>query len=194
MSKTFEEMTKAELQKAAELYKVTEKVEELSKEEAIAADKPVPKVPTNETYIKVLNALKDEKDEEVGMKAEEGEPVRNKPAKSAAQVRKDFAMTKENVTVTDHNNNQTTDEELEDLLIPVRWGNKSGRYTDHIPVHGQPTHVRAGALDILKQATMTLNQKNKSGRRERFKISAETPFTEADLTALAEKQESRKVR
>jgi len=194
MSKTFEEMTKAELQKAAELYKVTEKVEELSKEEAIAADKPVPKVPTNETYIKVLNAFKDEKDEEVGMKAEEGEPVRNKPAKSAAQVRKDFAMTKENVTVTDHNNNQTTDEELEDLLIPVRWGNKSGRYTDHIPVHGQPTHVRAGALDILKQATMTLNQKNKSGRRERFKISAETPFTEADLTALAEKQESRKVR
>jgi len=187
MSKSFEEMNKSELQKVAELYKVTEAIEEMAKEEALAADKPAPKVPTNETYIKVLNAYKEKRNEDA---PKPGKKVK----KPIGELRKEVAMQKELVTVTDHNNNQTTDEELTDLLIPVRWGNKRGRYTDHIPVHGNPTHVRAGALDIIKAATMTSNQKNKSSRKERFKITSEKPLTEVELEALAEAQVSRKVR
>ena len=197
MSKTFEEMNKAELQEVAELYKVTEKVMEVAKEDAIEAGKAVPKVPNNDTYIKVLNEYKDNRNEDAPAPQKKGGKVGNSissSGKDATALKKDYATEKVNVTITDHNTNVSTDEELEDLLIPVRWGNKQGRYTDHIPVHGNPTHVRQGAIDILKTARMTVNQTNKTGARTRFKVMEEAPMTEADLTALAEAQASRKVR
>jgi len=196
MSKTFEEMTKAELQDVAKLYKLEDKIREVADAEAKEAGKQVPKVPNNDVYIKVLNAFKDERAEGMPKPAKDGE-VGNEfssAGKTMKQVKKDYATSKQRVTVTDHNSNTSTEEELTDRLIPVRWGNKSGRYTDHIPVHGEPTHVRQGAIDVLRDAKMTLNQKNKSGLRNRFKVTEETPVTEAELALQAEQQASRKAR
>ncbi len=199
--KSFEEMTKAELQKVAKLYKVEDKVSELAKKEAEENGASVPKVPTNAQYITVLEGFKDERTEEA---TAEGIPVAGKPGKvgnahssagkTIKQVKADEAKTKERVEIVDHNNNQTTEEEDEAILVRVSYGNKQGRKHVHVPPRGNASFVQAGAIPVLEQASMPVNLKNKSGSKKRFAVSRTTPVTEAELSQLADEQAAKKVR
>ncbi len=203
MDKSFEEMSKAELQKVAKLYKVEDEAIALSKKEAEEAGNGVPKVPTNAQYITVLEAFKEGRADEA---AAEGIPVVGKKGtgkvgnahssagKTMKQVKKDHDMTKERIQVTDNNNNQTTEEEDEALLTRVSWGNKQGRFHDHVSAQGNVGFVRAGVIPVLKQASMPINQKNKVGSKKRFTIAATTPVTETELAELADLQADKKTR
>ena len=186
--KAYEDMTKTELQKTAAIYKVEDKVLARAKEEAIEAKKPVPKVPTNDTYIAVLNEhaeanpIEDEESEVGNSVSSSGENLE--------EIQKRHMQTKVRVTITDHDTNTSTEEELEDRVISIRYGNKRGRFTDHIPVHGNPTHVRQAALDALKNVKATVNKAKSSSVRERFKIAEAPPVTQEELDAEAAYKES----
>lgn len=194
MSKTFEEMTKAELQKVAELYKVTDEINDKSKADAIAAEKPVPKVPSNDTYIAVLNAFKDKKAEDNPTDTNTGTTgnVVSSAGETIEVVKRRFARSKIPCIVTDHDNTRSTEEEIEGLTTPVRWGNKQGKRVSHIALHGRMQYVEQGAIDAMKYIKMPTNTKTKSTRTKlRFSVSLTEGWTEAQIEAKIQEQKTK---
>ncbi len=191
MSKTFEEMKKSELQKATELYGLEDQVEELSKELSIKADKPVPNVPNNDVYVTVLNAYKDSKAEaSVGeVKTEKvGEPVK----KPIADVIRRYARSKVMVIVTDHDNTKATEEELEGMVVPIRWGNRMGKVTQYVAMHGRPQYLMQGTIDNMSTILIPTNNPESSTRtRKRFSIVEVAGWTQDQLDAKKAEQRTK---
>jgi hypothetical protein len=197
MSKTFEEMTKAELADVAKLYKVEDKVAELAVERAKEAGKSVPKVPGNDCYIEVLNEIKANRAEEAGVsteveaKAEVGNKHSSK-GKSLAEIRSDFMHTKVEVIITDHDTSTSTEEELEGRIVNISWGNKRGKETARIKLNGGPQYVKEGALRAMETILLPTNMKDKSVRsKKRFGIEYLMGWSEEKLERMKEVQKAK---
>ena len=186
MSTPFEEMTNAELKEACEDFGLK-----------VAAKNPAK--PNKTEYLEALNAFKAEQDKlhgrdrEEEAKAEEEAPKGpKKKVQSPAQLQKLDLMRKERVIVRDMQESQTKDE-----LISVSWGNRLlGRQTDWVDLSGEPQYVRRGAIQNLKDATMTVHVPKPNGgvsmeRKKRFVVVEVEPLTEKELEELAAQQKMR---
>jgi 23S rRNA U2552 (ribose-2'-O)-methylase RlmE/FtsJ len=197
MSKTFEEMTKAELADVAKLYKVEDKVAELAVERAKEAGKSVPKVPGNDCYIEVLNEVKESRAKEAGVKPESKGEVKignkhSSKGKSLAEIRSDFMHTKVEVIITDHDTSTSTEEELEGRIVNISWGNKRGKETARIKLNGGPQYVKEGALRAMETILLPTNMKDKSTRnKKRFGIEYLMGWTEEKRLAKIEEQKTK---
>ncbi len=193
MSKEFKDMTKTELQKVAELYKVEDQVVALAIEEAKEAGKAVPKVPTNDTYINVLEAYKADREERVD-ESEKKAPGKIGNAFSSSgdtmiAVKKRYASSKVACIVTDHDNTVSQEEEVEGMTIPVRWGNKQGKFVDTIALHGKMQYVRQGAIDSIQSIKIPTNLKGSSERtKNRFTVTIVEGWSQDDIDAKTAEQ------
>jgi hypothetical protein len=189
MGKTFEEMNKKELVASAVLYGVDKEVEELNVSRAEEAGRTPNKLPANDLYIEVLNRVLNSR------KVENAKSIGSKVSSSGKDIidiKAGYKQTKVRVEITDHDNNTSTEEELDDKVIAIRWGNKGGRYTDFVPSGGRPTHVRQGAIDILKGSVSPVNKAKEVGTKKRFAVADIEPMTQAELDIQAEQKASKK--
>jgi hypothetical protein len=140
-------------------------------------------------YVEVLNEVLEERKtnptEAVGSKV-------SSSGKDIATVRADYKQTKVRVVITDHDNNTSTEEELDNRVIPIRWGNKNGRFTDFVAPNGKKTHVRQGAIDILKDAVSPVNKTKSVEKKKRFAVTDVEPLTQEELERQAMEKASLK--
>jgi len=187
MSKTFEEMNKAELQEVAELYKLTDAV----KEEAEKQGKNVSKIPNN-IYVDILNAFKESKADTDGETKKATEQVGNGTSSAGEPievVKRRYARSKGMYIVTDHDNTSSTEEELEGMVVPIRWGNKQGKVVTSIALHGRPQYVPQGAIDAMAHIKIPTNTKNKSTRtKQRFQVVEVDGWTQEQIDTKIEEQ------
>jgi hypothetical protein len=112
--------------------------------------------------------------------------------KSLATLQKLELFSKERVVVRDMQETQTKDE-----LISVSWGNRLiGMQTDWVDLSGNPQYVRVGALNNLKDATMSVQEPKPGGgvsmvNKKRFVIVPVEPLTQKELDELANQQRMR---
>lgn len=188
MSKTFEDMTNAELKEACEDFGL----------EVIAKN---PAKPNKAEFLEALNSFKAKQDEIHKDKnvekeaAAEAAPVtdgsKRKP-QSKAQLMKLDLFKKDRVIVRDMQESQTKDE-----MISVSWGNRLiGRQTDWVDLSGEPQYVRRGALGNLKEATMVVHNKKPGGgvsmvRKNRFVVVPVNPLDEKEIEELKAQQAMR---
>ena len=182
---TFKEMTNAELKEACEDFGL----------EVIAKN---PGKPNKTEYLEALDAFKAKQDEIHGVEPEEEEVVvvkEKKPSRkvqSAGQLMKLELLRKERVMVRDMQENQTKDE-----MISVSWGNRLiGRQTDWIDLSGTAQYVRVGAINNLKEASMTVHEAKAGGgvnmvRKNRFVVVSVEAMTEDEIEVLAAQQQMR---
>ena len=189
MSKSFTDMNKKELQVAAEFYGVADEIAELSKKQAIADKKAVPKVPTDETYIEVLEALKAERaeDPEVIAEADDSEPTvignaHSSAGKTIAQVREDYSNTKVEVLITDHDTSTSTEEEIEGKVVNISIGNKRGRTTVRVPLNAGKQYLPERTIALMREIMIPVNLKGSTARtKRRFGIEYTAGWTEEYL-------------
>ena len=190
--KTFTDMTKKELQEVAKLYKLENRIEDLSIQKAKEAEEQVPKVPTNATYVEVLEAYKAEKaidapkvDAKIGNDC-------SSSGKSITQVKYDFMHTKIPVIVTDNDNSSSTEEEIEGKIVQISCGNKRGKGTYRIALNAGTQNVPEVAIRAMRNIKIPVNTKTKSTRtKKRFGIEPGVPLTEEGLEALKEMQKGK---
>lgn len=184
----FEEMTNAQLKEVCEDFGL----------EVIAKN---PAKPNKGEYLTTIQEFKDKQDiihaDRNAEKAAKGvtAPVvdgsKRKP-QSHSQLIKLELMAKERVIVRDMQESQTKDE-----MISVSWGNRAiGRQTDWVDLTGNPQYVRKGAIQNLKDATMTVHEQKPGGgvhsiRKNRFVVVPVDPLIETELAELAAQQKMR---
>ena len=187
----FEDMTNAQLKEACDDFGLVVKAKNPGK-------------PNKGEYLEALEEFKAAQDKLHGRdrEAEEEEAVKAKEEgttrtpkrkpKSPNALQRLELLAKERVIVRDMQETQTKDE-----LISVSWGNRSiGMQTDWVDLSGEPQYVRVGALQNLKDATMTIQTPKPGGgvtmvRKNRFVIVPVEPLTEKELAELAAQQKMR---
>jgi len=193
--KTFTDMTKKELQEVAKLYKLENRIEDLSIQKAKDAEEQVPKVPTNATYVEVLEAYKAEKAIDAPKAGDAPRKIGNEcssSGKSIVQVKRDYMNTKIPVIVTDNDNSSSTEEEIEGKIVQISWGNKRGKETSRIALNAGTQNIKEGAIRAMRNIKIPVNTKTKSTRtKKRFGIEPGVPLTEEGLEALKEIQKSK---
>ena len=171
MSKTFNEMTKAELKNAAVALKLEDTVIEGAKN---------PKAITNAEYITVLEKYKADQElanpeaaksqAEDAARAEEtnGEgndseieiTPKSTPEEEKETIISDYS-TMIPVIITDHDTSIAIEEDDERRLVAIRWGNPViGMTTVNIPLHGRMQYVQKGAIIRLKKISLASHVKN----------------------------------
>lgn len=187
-TKKFENMTKPELLKAIKSLKLQDKVDELGKDE----DSLI-----NADYVKVLNDFKDKQDEINGANTEDSDedskvvaPGLPKTRQEKIELAAKYNMTKTRVVVTDHDNTQSTDEDILRRGIKISWGNKfTLGQTDTVFMHGEPQYVRNGALSAMETMLIPTNSKDKSTRsKKRFSIVEVEGWSQEKIDELKEQQ------
>ncbi len=184
----FEEMTNVQLKEVCEDFGLEVKAKNPAK-------------PNKAEYLEVLNEFKAQQDMIHGDRNKEraslkvAAPVtdgsKRKPQTPAQLVKLDL-MAKERVIVRDMQEAQTKDE-----MISVSWGNRLiGRQTEWVDLSGNPQYVRKGAINNLKEATMTVHEQKPGGgvnmvRKNRFVVVPVDPLTEHELADLAAQQKMR---
>ena len=193
-TKSYEQMTKAELLKAISFFKLEGKVAELGKD----ANSLI-----NADYVKVLNAFRDsqaalngaeytntntneeeimankvEPEIQVNFSGEESK-VETKTTTKAPVVPEfkkltrdeevvlaaEYNLTKTRVVVTDHDTTQSMEADVLERGVTISWGNKFlGSQTDCVFMHGDPQYVRNGALAAMRTILIPTNSKDSTNR------------------------------
>ena len=213
-TKSYEQMTKAELLKAINFFKLEGKVAELGKD----ANSLI-----NADYVKVLNAFRDSQaalngaedtntneeenmadkveiqeevkvENKVETKTTPKEPVvpefkkltRDEEVALAAE----YNLTKTRVVVTDHDTTQSMEADVLERGVTISWGNKFlGSQTDCVFMHGEPQYVRNGALAAMKTILIPTNSKDSTSRtKARFSITEVEGWTQEKIDELRAKQ------
>ena len=193
-TKSYEQMTKAELLKAISFFKLEGKVAELGKD----ANSLI-----NADYVKVLNAFRDsqaalngaedtntntneeeimadkvEPEVQVNFSGEENKvetkitpkaPVVPEPKKltrdEEVALAAEYNLTKTRVVVTDHDTTQSMEADVLERGVTISWGNKFLlSQTDCVFMHGEPQYVRNGALAAMKTILIPTNSKDSTNR------------------------------
>ena len=191
-TKTFSEMNKKELQEAANFYGVTDKVEELSKSKALDEGKVVPKVPTNDIYIEVLEQVKAERNGDANSSEEKVGNSHSSAGLPLSEVQYKYLHDKVPVLITDHDTSVTTEEEVEGRVINISWGNKRGRETARIPLNSGMQYVKEGALQAMEDIMIPVYLKDKTVRnKKRFGIERTTGWTKEKLEQKIQEQKAK---
>ena len=213
-TKSYEQMTKAELLKAISFFKLEGKVAELGKD----ANSLI-----NADYVKVLNAFRDSQaalngaedtniNEEENMadkeEIQEEVKVENKvetkttpKAPVVPEFKKltrdeevalaaEYNLTKTRVVVTDHDTTQSMEADVLERGVTISWGNKFlGSQTDCVFMHGEPQYVRNGALAAMKTILIPTNSKDSTSRtKARFSITEVEGWTQEKIDELRAQQ------
>lgn len=215
-TKSYEQMTKAELLKAISFFKLEGKVAELGKD----ANSLI-----NADYVKVLNAFRDSQaalnvaedtntnEEEIMVDKLETEvkeevKVENKvetkttpKAPVVPEFKKltrdeevalaaEYNLTKTRVVVTDYDTTQSMEADVLERGVTISWGNKFlGSQTDCVFMHGEPQYVRNGALAAMKTILIPTNSKDSTSRtKARFSITEVEGWTQEKIDELKAQQ------
>lgn len=196
-TKSYEKMTKPELEEASKFFKLNDRVQELATD-----NERQDGLPTKADYIQALNEFKDKQAASVETDETEDEigGETGSSNKSKEQLVVDDLTRKVMVIVHDHNNTQTTEEDLEGMVYTQGWGNMlTGGYSDNIALHGRPQYVHRGAIlameDILIPTTFKDNEgKEKPSRtKKRFAITEVDGWTQDQLDSHAKEQKLKKI-
>lgn len=151
-----------------------------------------PSKPTKTDYINAITKkfeyAEPEPKVEVAEKVEEAVVPKQSPAK----LRKLDLFRKDRVTIFDKQSKPN--EDREDELIPISWGNRLGTQTDFVSLNPEPQYVRKGALDNIRGVKMVLQTKGPNGKGvtkklvPRFVVTDVTGLTQKELDELAAKQ------
>ena len=210
MSKTFNEMTKAELKNAAIALKL---------EDVVIAGANNPKAITNAEYITVLEkykadqelanpeAAKSQAEDEARAEETKGEgndseieiTPKSTPEEEKETIVADYS-TMIPVIITDHDTSIAIEEDDERRLVAIRWGNPViGMTTVNIPLHGRMQYVQKGAIIRLKKISLASHVKNENGtetsnrNRKRFSVADTTGWTEDEFKSHATEQALKKI-
>ena len=216
-TKSYEQMTKAELLKAISFFKLEGKVAELGKD----ANSLI-----NADYVKVLNAFRDsqaalngaedtntneeeimadkvEPEVQVNFSGEENKvetkittkaPVVPEPKKltrdEEVALAAEYNLTKTRVVITDHDTTQSMEADVLERGVTISWGNKFLlSQTDCVFMHGDPQYVRNGALAAMKTILIPTNSKDSTSRtKSRFSITEVEGWTQEKIDELKAQQ------
>ena len=199
-TKSYEQMTKAELLKAIGFFKLEGKVEELGKE---------PDSLVNADYVKVLNEFKDSQDainkldqqlDENKSENKSTDKVENKYLNKVEQreltkdekmsLAAEYNFTKTLVVITDHDVTQSMEADIKEKGITISWGNKFLlTQTDVVFMHGKPQYVRNGALSAMRTMLIPTNSKTSTERTiQRFSITEVEGWSQEKIDELAAQQ------
>lgn len=215
-TKSYEQMTKAELLKAISFFKLEGKVAELGKDENSLI---------NADYVKVLNAFRDSQaalngaedtntntneEEIMADKVEIQEEIKTESkvetkitpkAPVVAEFKKltrdeevalaaEYNLTKTRVVVTDHDTTQSMEADVLERGVTISWGNKFlGSQTDCVFMHGEPQYVRNGALAAMITILIPTNSKDSTSRtKARFSITEVEGWTQEKIDELKAQQ------
>lgn len=213
-TKSYEQMTKAELLKAISFFKLEGKVAELGKD----ANSLI-----NADYVKVLNAFRDSQaalngaedtntneEENMADKVEVQEevkvenkvetkttpkaPVVPEPKKLTRDeeiaLAAEYNMTKTRVVITDHDTTQNMEADVLERGVTISWGNKFIlSQTDCVFMHGEPQYVRNGALEAMKTILIPTNSESSTSRtKARFIITEVEGWTQEKIDELKAQQ------
>ena len=217
-TKSYEQMTKAELLKAISFFKLEGKVAELGKD----ANSLI-----NADYVKVLNAFRDSQaalngaedtntdininEEEImadKVEVQEEVQVENKVETKTTQkapvvpefkkltrdeevaLAAEYNLTKTRVVITDHDTTQSMEADVLERGVTISWGNKFlGSQTDCVFMHGDPQYVRNGALAAMKTILIPTNSKDSTSRtKSRFSITEVEGWTQEKIDELKAQQ------
>ena len=195
-TKAYEKMTKPELEEASKFFKLNDRVEELAKE-----NERQDGVATKADYIQALNEFKEKQEETNGKESEDeigGETGSSN--KSKEQLVVDDLTRKVMVIVHDHNNTQTTEEDLEGMVYAQGWGNMlTCGYSDSIAMHGRPQYVHRGAILAMETILIPTTFKDNDGKekpsrtKKRFAITEVDGWTQDQLDSHAKEQKLKKI-
>ena len=216
-TKSYEQMTKAELLKAIGFFKLEGKVAELGKDENSLI---------NADYVKVLNAFRDsqaalngaedtntneeeimankvEPEIQVNFSGEETKvetkitpkiPVVPEPKKltrdEEVALAAEYNTTRTRVVITDHDTTQSMEADVLEKGVVISWGNKFLlSQTDCVFMHGEPQYVRNGALEAMKTILIPTNSKDSTSRtKSRFSITEVEGWTQEKIDELKAQQ------
>ena len=215
-TKSYEQMTKAELLKAISFFKLEGKVAELGKD----ANSLI-----NADYVKVLNAFRDSQaalnaaedtntntneEEIMADKVEVQEEIKTESkvetkitpkAPVVPEFKKltrdeevalaaEYNLTKTRVVVTDHDTTQSMEADVLERGVTISWGNKFlGSQTDCVFMHGEPQYVRNGALAAMRTILIPTNSKDSTSRtKARFSITEVEGWTQEKIDELKAQQ------
>ncbi len=215
-TKSYEQMTKAELLKAISFFKLEGKVAELGKD----ANSLI-----NADYVKVLNAFRDSQaalngaedtntntneEEIMADKVEVQEEIKTESkvetkitpkAPVVPEFKKltrdeeialaaEYNLTKTRVVVTDHDTTQSMEADVLERGVTISWGNKFlGSQTDCVFMHGDPQYVRNGALAAMRTILIPTNSKDSTNRtKARFSITEVEGWTQEKIDELKAQQ------
>jgi hypothetical protein len=200
MAKPYEEMTKAELEGAIRFLKLDDEVAKVAK---------YPAKVTNAEYIQVLNAFKAKQNEVHGVSDEdesESSSGSNEVSTAKKEVKIESTIPKSElkkfdselmvpVIVTDYDNTQFLEEEMENRTIQVRWGNVlTENPIASIALHGRTQYIPKGCIAALRDITFPSNYKNSAGieisesKRKRFHVAEVEGWTPEELEAHKREQ------
>lgn len=215
-TKSYEQMTKAELLKAISFFKLEGKVAELGKD----ANSLI-----NADYVKVLNAFRDSQaalngaedtntntneEEIMADKVEVQEEIKTETKVETKTTPKapvvpefkkltrdeeialaaEYNLTKTRVVVTDHDTTQSMEADVLERGVTISWGNKFlGSQTDCVFMHGDPQYIRNGALASMRTILIPTNSKDSTNRtKARFSITEVEGWTQEKIDELKAQQ------
>jgi len=201
MAKTFGQMNKEELAKAADSLKVTDKVIESAKDK---------EKPTNAEYVTVLEEFKAAQDEvNSDTKAEINKPE-NKPAK-ASELKKEslkkvvdkherarLKQVKFKYIVTDHQSSVQIEDDDETRTFPIQYGNlTTGPKNWNVGLHGNPQALPFTVAKKLEAVKGTVHTKSGKGEpivksQLRFRVTKIEGWTQDEIDGLKRSQNTRK--
>ena len=207
MSKTFDKMNKTELEEAIKFLKLEDKAVTEAKD---------PKKITNAEYVKVLEAYKYEQDlanpEEAKSVIADKVQVDNSKSGSETVVNPKATKAQEKMTmiedystmipviVTDHDTTVSIEEDTEQRVVPIRWGNPViGMTTVNVAMHGRMQYLQKGAVIRLRKIPLASHVKDADGRetsnrdRKRFSVADTTGWSEAEFESHAKEQALKKI-
>lgn len=198
MAKSFKQMNKEELIKAAESLGLMDKVIES------ATDKDNI---TNAEYVTVLEAFKASQEEINAGTKKELDKVENQPEESEAEVGKKIVdkheraklkQIKYKYIVTDHQNSVQIDDDDETRTFPIQYGNlTTGPKNWNVGLHGNPQALPFSVAKRLESIQMTVHTKNGKGEpivksQPRFRVTKVDGWTQDEIDALKRSQNTRK--
>lgn len=193
--KAYDKMNKNELLEAIKFFKLNDKANEL----AILNERK-DNIPTNADYVTILNEFKDYQAEINKSDDAEVGGYTGSSNKSVEQLVIDDVERKVMVIVHDHNNTQTTEEDLEGLVYEQGWGNMlTSGITSRVALNGRPQYLQRGAIlaieEILIPTTFKDNEgkENPSRTKKRFVITEVEGWDEDKLKAHMKAQKLKQI-
>jgi len=198
MEKTFKQMNKEELIKAAESLKLTDKVVESAKDKE--------KI-TNAEYVTVLEEFKASQDEiNEETKKELAKPENNPEATKEVSLKKvvdqheraKLKQVKFKYIVTDHQNSIQIDDDDETRTFPIQYGNlTTGPKNWNVGLHGNEQALPFTVAKKLAAIMMSVHTKNGKGEpvvksQPRFRVTKTEGWTQDEIDEMKRAQNTRK--
>jgi len=183
-TKSFDKMTRTELEEASKFLKV----EVLPSEDG--------KELVNADFVKALTAFKESQAEATPKEVtpKKGITKEVKAINKAAGLKLGIE-----IVVTDHDNTVDIEEDEQGRVFRFSWGNtKNGNTTASVVLHGKPQYISRGALKSLRTKTYMAHLKDVDGRpfveeRVRFSISETAGWTKEQFAAHKETQKLKRI-